>query len=123
MRTVAERFVQALAGRDRDELLSVLAPDVDFRGMTPGRFWEAATAEDLVDRVLFSWYEPQDVVEEVLDVTRDWVVDREHVGWRFAVRCPDGKYVVEQHAYVMVDDGRINFMRAMCSGFRKVDPR
>lgn len=121
MLTVAERFVQGLARRDRDLLLEVLAPDVDFRGMTPGRFWESTNAVDLVDRVLFSWFEEQDVVEEVLAVARDWVVDRERIGWRFAVRCPDGKHIVEQQAYLTVDDGRIVWLRIMCSGFRKVD--
>jgi ketosteroid isomerase-like protein len=121
MLTVAERFVQALARRDREGLLEVLAPDVEFRGITPGRCWEATDATDLVDRVLFSWFEEQDVVEAVLAVDRDWVVDRERVGYRFAVRCPDGKHVVEQQAYLTVVDGRIAWLRAMCSGFRKVD--
>jgi hypothetical protein len=121
MLTVAERFVQQLARRDRAGLLAVLAPDVDFRGMTPGRCWEATSAEDLVDRVLFSWFEEQDVVEEVLAVARDWMVDRERIGYRFAVRCPDGKHIVEQQAYLSVVDGRIAWLRVMCSGFRKVD--
>jgi hypothetical protein len=49
------------------------------------------------------------------------VVDRERIGWRLAVRCPDGKYVVEQQAYLSVADGRIAWLRVMCSGFRKVD--
>ena len=121
MLTVAEKFVYAMARRDRSGLLEVLAPVVDFRGMTPGRFWEASDATDLVDRVLFSWFEEQDVVQEVLAVSRDWVADRERIGYRFAVRCPDGRYVVEQQAYLSVSDGRISWLRMMCSGFRKVD--
>jgi ketosteroid isomerase-like protein len=121
MLTVAEQFVQALSRRDRDGLLGVLAPDVDFRGMTPGRFWESGAAVDVVDQVLFSWFEEHDVVEDVLAVTRDRVADRERVGYRFAVRCPDGRHVVEQQAYLSVDDGRIAWLRVMCSGFRKVD--
>ena len=121
MTTVAEKFVRSLARRDRDGLLAVLAPVVDFRGMTPGRFWEASAAEDLVDDVLFQWFEEQDVVTEVLAVQRDWMVDREHVAYRFAVRTPDGPHVVEQHAYLMIDDARITWLRTMCSGFRKVD--
>lgn len=121
MRTVAERFVHALAQRDRAELLELLAPDVDFRGMTPGRFWEATEAEDLVDRVLFTWFEEQDVVRQVLALDRDWMADREHVSYRFSVDTPDGRHLVEQQAYLSVDDGRIAWLRIMCSGFRKVD--
>ena len=79
MKTVAERFVQAYTGHNRADLLGVLAPDVDFRGMTPGRFWEASTAEDLVDNVLFHWIDVHDVVQQVLALDRDWMADREHV--------------------------------------------
>ena len=53
VRPVAERFVHAFAQHNRADLLDLLAPEVDFRGMTPGRFWEAGTAEGLVDDVLF----------------------------------------------------------------------
>ena len=121
MKTVAERFVDALTKRDRAALLDVLAPDVDFRGMTPGRFWEATEAEDLVDRVLFSWFDEQDVVQQVLALDRDWMADREHVSYRLSVMTPDGRHLVEQQAYLSVDDGRIAWLRMMCSGFRKVD--
>ena len=119
--TVAERFVDAVARRDRAALLEILTPEVDFRGMTPGRFWEATTATQLVDEVLFSWFEEEDVVTEVLAVDRDWMVDREHVSYRFAISTPDGPHVVEQQAYLVIEDGRIVWLRSMCSGFRKVD--
>jgi hypothetical protein len=119
--TVAERFVAALARRDRTALLDLLTPQVDFRGMTPGRFWEATEATELVDQVLFSWLEEQDEVTDVLSVDRDWMVDREHVSFRFAVSTPDGPHVVEQQAYLEIEDGRISWLRVMCSGFRRVD--
>ncbi|HEU4998030.1 MAG TPA: hypothetical protein VFT68_03725 [Lapillicoccus sp.] len=121
MKTVAERFVQAYTGHNRADLLGVLAPDVDFRGMTPGRFWEASTAEDLVDNVLFHWIDVHDVVQQVLALDRDWMADREHVSFRLSVHTPDGHHLVEQQAYLMVDDGLISWLRMMCSGFRKVD--
>ena len=34
----------------------------------------------------------------VLAVDRDWMVDREHVSYRFAVSTPDGPHLVEQQA-------------------------
>ena len=49
------------------------------------------------------------------------MADREHVSYRFSVHTPDGHHLVEQQAYLMVDDGRISWLRMMCSGFRKVD--
>ena len=121
MKTVAERFVHAYTQHNRADLLDVLAPDVDFRGMTPGRFWEASTAEDLVDNVLLQWIDVHDVVQQVLSLDRDWLADREHVSFRLSVHTPDGHHLVEQQAYLMVDDGLISWLRMMCSGFRKVD--
>jgi hypothetical protein len=121
VKTVAERFVHAYTQHNRADLLDVLTPDVDFRGMTPGRFWEASTAEDLVDNVLLQWIDVQDVVQQVLSLDRDWMADREHVSFRLSVHTPDGHHLVEQQAYLMVDDGLISWLRMMCSGFRKVD--
>jgi hypothetical protein len=41
---LGERFVRALAAKDFAQVASLLHPEVDFRGMTPGRFWQANTA-------------------------------------------------------------------------------
>jgi ketosteroid isomerase-like protein len=115
---LGERFVAALSTRDTDALVGLLAPDVDFRGMTPGRFWEASAA-DAVLAILYQWFEPTDVVEEVVDVVNSTVVDRQCVDYRFRVRNPDGLHEVEQRAYYDGDgDGRIALMRVICSGFR-----
>jgi len=35
---LGERFVQALAAKDFAQVASLLHPEVDFRGMTAGRF-------------------------------------------------------------------------------------
>jgi hypothetical protein len=58
----------------------------------------------------------------VLDVRDgDDVADTHAVGYRFTVRNTDGTYLVEQHAYYRCDvDGRIDYLRVLCSGFRPV---
>ena len=38
---LGERFARTLAAQDADALKELLAPDVSFRALTPGRFWEA----------------------------------------------------------------------------------
>ena len=115
-------FVESLAAKDTDALVALFAPDVDFRGMTPGRFWEAGDPVSLVRDVLYQWFEPQDVVERVERVQVSTFVDRHRVDYAFAVRCPDGRYRVEQRAYYDVgEDGRITRMHAMCSGFRRTE--
>ena len=39
---IGQLFAEALAKKDAPGLLDVLDPDVDFRGLTPSRFWEAS---------------------------------------------------------------------------------
>jgi hypothetical protein len=40
------------------------------------------------------------------------------VGYRFSVTNPDGRFLVEQQAYLAARDGQIEWMRVVCSGFR-----
>jgi hypothetical protein len=118
---VGRRFVRALAAKDTATLLDVLAPQVALRGMTPGRFWEATGPEQAVHEVLYRWFEPTDVVEEVLSVETGAAHDRPRVDYRFRVRNPDGEHLVEQRVYFDLDDqGRIARVNAVCAGFRRL---
>jgi hypothetical protein len=114
------RFVAALAARDHAQVASLLHPEVDFRGLTPGRCWEASTATQVVEEVVRSWYGDRDRIDEVLEVETARVADRERVGYRLAVSNPDGRFLVEQQAYYETRDGSISWMRIMCSGWRPV---
>jgi hypothetical protein len=56
-------FVQALADRDHAQMTSLLHPEVDFEGMTPGRCWQANTATQVVDEILRSWFDDRDRID------------------------------------------------------------
>lgn len=116
--SVGARFARALAAKDRAALRDLLAAEVDFRAMTPRRFWEAGTAAEIVDDVLLgAWFEEQDVIDRVEEVTDGAVGDRRRVAYRFHVTTPDGPHLVEQQAYYAVEGDRIAWLRVMCSGF------
>lgn len=116
---LGERFARALAAKDREGLLSVLAPDVDFRGLTPNSPWEANSAEALVDDVLLgAWFEPSDEIDGLDAVDCDAMADRERVAYRLRVHNADGPFVVEQQAYFTAENGQISWLRVLCSGFR-----
>lgn len=116
--TLGVRLARAIAAKDEAALRAVLADDVDFRGLTPGRTWEATGSDAVVETVFGSWFEPQDEIERVVDVTeRDDVADTSHVSYRFDLRTPGGSYVAEQQAYYRGTDV-IEHLRVMCSGFR-----
>ncbi|MDE3064908.1 MAG: hypothetical protein KGJ36_04465 [Acidobacteriota bacterium] len=116
---LGERFAFALGHRDAGALKALLAADVDFRGMTPGKTWEPSGADELVDEVLLgAWFEPTDRITEVVSVETGHVGQRRRVGYRFAVTNPDGDFLVEQQAYFDVADGQISWLRIVCSGYQ-----
>jgi len=121
MPAVGEEFVQALGRKDANALRQLLRPDVDFRAMTPGRFWEASDADSVVDDIfLGKWFEPTDDIREVIAVDTATVGKRQRVGYRFLVENPDGPHVVEQQAYYESDGGRIGWLRVMCAGYQPI---
>jgi hypothetical protein len=118
--TIGAEFVHALAAKDRERMLALLDPEIDFRALTPNRFWEAADRDTVTSVMLGDWFEEKDVIRSLEALETDTVCDRQRVGYRFAVTNPDGEHLVEQQAYLSVHDGRIDWMRVLCSGFRPV---
>ena len=121
MSTLGPAFANALAQKDFAALAALLHPEVDFRGLTPGRFWEATNPDDVIQGILRQWFEDSDHIEQLLNLETDSFADRHRVGYRFRVHNPDGRYEVEQQAYLEERDGKIGWMRVLCSGFRPID--
>jgi hypothetical protein len=119
--TLGADFARAFAGKDAARMRELLHPEVDFKGLTPSRSWDAADADAVVDILFGSWLEDSDHVEALEAVEDDAVADRERVGYRCSVTNPDGRFVFEQQAYLEPRDGRIGWMRVVCSGFRPVE--
>jgi hypothetical protein len=116
--TLGRAFAQALSKKDFDAVAALLHPEIDFRGLTPRRNWEASNPRDVIENILSQWFEPSDDIRELVKVDSDTVADRERVGYRFSISNPDGDFLVEQQAYLEERDGRIGWMRVLCSGFR-----
>lgn len=116
-----ERFVRAIATRDAETLHALLRPDVDFRAMTPARFWVAMSAAKVVDQILLgNWFSVDDAVTEIEFLESGPVGDRQRVSYRFHVENPTGRFAVEQHAFFDVQRGQISWLRMMSSGFRRL---
>lgn len=114
-----ERLVAALTAKDPAAIVATFTDDVDFRAMTPGRFWEASSHEEL-SSMLGTWFEADDEFRAVTDIETVTVGDRGRVSYRARLRNPRGDFVLEQTAYFDLDaDGeRIALARVACSGFR-----
>ena len=119
--TIGAEFARALAAKDFSRIRDLLHPEIDFRGMTPNRNWEAGDPDGVIGVVLGQWFEDKDEIEGLEGVETDAFADRERVGYRFRIRNPDGRFLVEQQAYLAERDGRIGWMRVVCSGFRPAD--
>ena len=118
---LGKRFAEAIAAKDVDAITSLLAPEVDFRALTPRKFWEATSPAEVVDVLFDNWFEEQDHIDALVDVTSGTPVeDTQQVGYRFAVTNPDGPHTVEQQAYYRADGDQISYLRVVCSGYRPV---
>jgi hypothetical protein len=116
--TLGGAFARALAAKDFAAAAALFAPDVDFRAMTPRLIWEESSPEAIVSKVLTLWFDDDDRIDALEHLETDAFADCERVGYRFRVTNAEGTFLVEQQAYLTERDGRIGWMRVVCSGFR-----
>lgn len=83
------RFV-AVSDRDADRLGALFADDIDFRGLTPNRSWEAGDRAEVVDIVLKQWFEPKDEFDGPPQVESDAFADCQRVRYRFRATTQTG---------------------------------
>lgn len=116
MDPLAERLVRAIAERDEAAVDACFAPDVRFRALTPSGLRERSGATDTAS-LIAAWFGDSTEID-VLDAGSDEVADRLRVSYRLAGVEEDEPYVVEQHLFCAVGEGRIMSADLVCSGFR-----
>ena len=109
--TLGEQFAHALVARDEDRLQELLHPQVNFRAMTPNFVWE-----DLLE-ALPEWFNDDETLD-LVNLESDRFSDTERVGYRWRSTDAKGTTLVEQQAYLTERDGRIGWLRIMCTGHR-----
>jgi len=119
--TIGATFARALAAKDFEQIAELMDPEIEFRALTPRRNWEAGDPETVVSEVLRKWFKDSDDIESLDRLETDSFADRERVGYRFSGTNADGPFVLEQQAYLSARDGRIVWMRVLCSGYRPVE--
>ncbi len=119
--TLGSEFAHALQRKDAERLADLLARELDFRALTPKRAWEASDPDGAISIIFGHWFEDDDEIRALEHVETDEFADRERVGYRLSVENPEGRFLVEQQAYLSPSpDGRIGWMRIVCSGYRPV---
>lgn len=121
METAGAAFARAGAAKDAAALRAVLSDTIDFQALTPGRHFLAETGTEVAVEVILGRWFASARVDELCSVAVGEVGGRGHVAYRLRVRAWDGDYLVEQQAYFDTDtDGRIGWMRLLCSGYQLV---
>lgn len=116
--SITVEFLDAILARDFSRARGLLDPAIDFRAMTPKRVWEAEDPAG-VEEVLRAWFEhPERDVLRVEPTEPASVEDTARVGWRVYGSDANGPFVFEQQAFVREQDGRVVWLRVMCSGPR-----
>lgn len=116
MSGAADRLVDAVVARDFAAARALMHPEVDFRAMTPNRVWEADGPAD-VEAHLRTWLaDPDEEIAAIEPLASASVEDTARVAWLVRGRKADGPFVFEQQAYVRERDGRIGWLRVMCTG-------
>jgi hypothetical protein len=124
--TLGAAFAQALAEKDTERLRGLLAPQVDFQAMTPRKTWQAEDPEGVLEIVFGHWFEDDDQIDSLEQLDTDAFADRQRVGYRLGVSNPEGRFLVEQQAYLSEGEdggegsGQIAWMRVLCAGYRPV---
>lgn len=116
--------VRALAAKDAARLHDLFDDGVDFRALTPGRFWGTTSAAGVVDDIwLGTWFADGTEIERVESVRSGTVAGRTRVDYQLRLRCGACPMTVAQTAYYGVARGHITSMQLLCSGFRPVAGR
>ena len=113
---IGARLVDAIAAQDTQAISTCFADDARFRALiSPGLRERTGGSE--VAALIAGWF--ADSTELALvDSEASEVGDRVHVAYRFEGVEEGEPYVVEQHLYGKVQDGKIAHADLLCSGFR-----
>lgn len=113
---VGRKLVEAIAARDADAIAACFAPDAQLRALIPPGLRERAGAQEAA-ALISAWFADSTELDLVESETTE-LGDRVYVTYRFE-GIEDGRpYVVSQHLYATVSDGRIDRADLLCSGFR-----
>ena len=113
---LAERLVAGIAAQDQDAITACFADDVAFRALSPPGFRERTGAVE-TGALIAAWFGDATVLD-LAETHATEVADRLRITYRFTGVENGEPFVVEQHLFCKVRDGRIEQADLLCSGFR-----
>jgi ketosteroid isomerase-like protein len=112
---LSDRLVAAIAAADEAAIADCFAPDAQFRALVPSGLRERSGAFE-AGSLIARWFGDSTVLELTATDSAE-VGDRLHVSYRFTGVEEGEPYVVEQHLFCTLRDGKIGTADLLCSGF------
>jgi SnoaL-like domain len=114
--SVGARLVEAISAQDAATIADCFTSEAQFRALIPPGLREREGAEEVAS-LIAAWFADSTELDLVESRTEE-VGDRLHVAYKFEGVEEGQPYVVEQHLYCTVSDGKILRADLLCSGFR-----
>jgi ketosteroid isomerase-like protein len=114
--TVGERLVAAIAAQDEAAIAACFAEDAELRALSPPGLRERNAGAE-AGALIAMWFGDSTVLE-VAETQTMQIGDRLRISYRFTGIENGEPFVVEQHLFCTVRDGRIAQADMLCSGFR-----
>jgi len=112
---IGTRFVQALSGRNWNNLESLFQPSIKFRALIPPGLREASSGVEASGHFR-EWFGRADAFE-LVDFVIEPLLDKIHIAYRLRLH-EDRWYRCEQQTFCVVAGDQIEKMDLLCSGFR-----
>jgi ketosteroid isomerase-like protein len=117
---VSEQLVAAIASQDTAAIAACLTADAHLRALIPSGLTGRTGASEAA-ALIAAWFGDSTELD-LVEMEADEVGDRSHVAYRFTGVEEGEPYIVEQHLYCTVRDGKIERADLLCSGFRPRRP-
>jgi hypothetical protein len=110
------QLIEAVTAQDEVALAECFAPAAEFRALIPPGVRERSGAGETA-ALISQWFGDSNDLR-LLDSDCTEVGDRLHVWYRLAGVEDGERYVVEQHLFCAIGEGKIKRADLLCSGFR-----
>jgi hypothetical protein len=110
------RLINAVATQNEVALAECFAPTAEFRALTPPGLRERTGSLE-ASALITQWFADSTELQ-LIDSHSAEIEDRLHLSYRFAGVEEGEKYLVEQHLFCTIGDGKILRADLLCSGFR-----
>lgn len=116
LRALGENLLKAIESRDYDGIGRCFASESHFRALVPPGLREAQGTQAITDMLKSWWSDLQKF--ELQNASVEEFSDRLHVAYQIKAHNGEAWKLIQHHAYLKVENGKIVGLDLICAGFR-----